>query len=717
MDCGVAALRMVAKHYNKEIVPEKIRQVVGYNKEGVNLLGLSEAAEKLGFRTRAVQITFEQLIEDAFLPAILHWKQNHFVVILKNSTKNKLVIADPAVGILSLTKDDFLQNWISLKAEEHYGTVLLLEPTREFHEDDSVETNSKMASVVMRYLKPNSGYILQVFFAFLLTSLFQIILPFLSKSIVDTGINYKNLSFITVLLIAQLVLIFSRAMIDFLKAKLLLFVSIRINASLLSDFWIKLTKLPISYFGTYHVGDTLQRIQDSKTIENFLTNTTLNTVFSLFNFFIFGAMLWIFSKEIVLIFSIFSIAYFLWIYVFLRIRRKINYKTFELASRENSTSLQLIQGMSEIKLNSAERVKRWEWENIQAAVFKLSFKNLSYTQLQQAGGILINEGKNVVITFISAGLVIKGDISLGTMLAIQYILGQLNSPIEQIIQFFQKGQDAKISLERINEVHNLENEEREGVDYLNNLPINKSISIDNLTYTYPGAGNSPVLSNICLTIPQGCTTAIVGVSGSGKTTLLKILLKFFDSYEGRIKIGDTDFKAIGHGFWRKNCGTVMQDGYIFSDTIANNITIGCEDVNYERLNHACKVANILEFIESLPNGYNSKIGADGIGLSQGQKQRLLIARAAYKNPEYLFLDEATNSLDANNEKQIVENLNKFLQNKTVMIIAHRLSTVKNADKIVVLENGKIVEEGTHQELTQLQGKYFELVKNQLELGN
>jgi ATP-binding cassette subfamily B protein len=483
----------------------------------------------------------------------------------------------------------------------------------------------------------------------------------------------------------------------------------------------------MSFFDTKMTGDILQRLGDHKRIESFLTGSTLNVVFSLFNLVLFSIVLLLYNKTIFFIFCIGSILYFFWIKIFLKFRRQLDFKRFAIASKENTATMQLIYGMQEIKLNSAEQLRRWEWENLQAQLFKLSFKGLSLSQYQQAGVFFINEGKNILITFFVAKAVIDGQLTLGAMVAIQYIIGQLNSPVEQLIGFVQSGQDAKISLERLNEIHSLEDEEPADKTFITHLPENKTIQINNLSYTYPGAGNDPVLKNISLKIPEGKITAIVGMSGSGKTTLLKLLLKFYENYQGEIKIGSplqsspegggSSLKYIGPKFWRRQCGSVMQDGYIFSDSIAKNIAVSDEAPDYNKLIPACKVANILSFIESLPLGFNTKIGAEGNGISAGQKQRILIARAVYKNPEYLFFDEATNALDANNESVIMQNLQEFFRNKTVVIVAHRLSTVKNADNIIVLHNGEITEQGTHEDLTFKRGEYFQLVKNQLELGN
>lgn len=736
MDCGPTCLRMVAAFFGRNYNTETLRQIIGYGKEGVNMLGISEAAEHIGFRTRGVHLSFLQLVQDAPLPTILHWSQNHFVVLIsvkKTFSSYKIKIADPAKGPLILNHKEFLSHWISTRSEqgEEYGTALLLETTEAFYEKSGDSENKIGWGVISHYLLKHKKQFGLIFIALLLTSGFQLIFPFLTQSIVDTGINAKNLSYITVVLCAQLMLVFSRTFIDFIRARVLMRVSISVNFSVLSDFWIKLTKLPISYFDSFHTGDTLQRLRDVRKIESFLTGNALNTFFSLFTFIAFAFVLIQYNIQLFMVFGVGSALYYLWIQLFLKIRRKVNYQTFNLSAKENNISLQLVQGMQELKLNKAEHLKRWEWENTQAAIFQLSIKNLSYNQLQQAGALFINEGKNIVITFYVAQMVVTGQLSLGAMLAVQYIIGQLNSPIEQFIGFVQSAQDAKISLERLNEIHHLKDEENYFSDETNYrlryLPEHRSIKLINLSFSYPNAGDDPVLKNLNLIIPQGKVTAIVGASGSGKTTLLKLLLKFYETYEGDISLGDDSndsisengakFKFISPSFWRNHCGAVFQDGYIFNDSIARNIAVSDEIPDFKKLITACKIANILSFIESLPNGFNTKLGTDGTGISQGQKQRLLIARAVYKDPEYLFFDEATNALDANNELVIVRNLNSFYKGRTVVVVAHRLSTVKNADKIIVLDKGKIIEEGTHQNLTTLRGHYYELVKNQLELGN
>ena len=525
------------------------------------------------------------------------------------------------------------------------------------------------------------------------------------------------MKYITIVLFAQLMLTFSSTIIGLIRSRLQLRVSNNINISILSDFWIKLTRLPLAYFETRHTGDTLQRLQDNKRIQAFLTGQTMTTLFSIFNFITYSVVLIFYSVPLFFIFLIGNAVYFIWIQLFMRIRRKLNYSTFHLSAKENNATLQLIQGMQEIRINNSEQLKRWEWENIQVNLFKLSFKTLNYDQWQSAGAMLISQGKDILISFIVAKMVVSGDLTFGSMLAIQYIIGQLSGPIQQFIGLSQSIQDAKISMERLNEIHGLEDEEPTNQMFNSYLPENKNIYLNHLTFQYPGPGNEKVLSDISLTIPHGKVTAIVGVSGSGKTTLLKLLLKIYDKYEGDFKIGESQFRSISARFWRSQCGAVLQDGYIFNDTIARNIAVSDEYIDQEKLLHSCRIANIIPFIETLPNGFNTQLGAEGVGISQGQKQRLLIARAVYKEPEYLFFDEATNALDANNEKVIVENLNRFFEGRTVVVVAHRLSTVKDADHIIVLHRGKIAEEGTHDNLVKMKGQYYELVRNQLELGN
>ena len=727
MDCGPTCLRMVAKHYGKSYSLQNLREKSRITREGVSLLGISDAAEAIGMRTIGVSITFEQLYKEATLPCIVHWGQNHFVVVYKISKRSSLFrrgggeviyVSDPAEGLLKYTKKEFLNKWLSTKKDgEEKGIALLLEPSPGFYEQKDEKQDKTKFKFLFQYLKPHKKLIVQLFLGLITGSLLQLIFPFLTQSVVDFGISNQNISFIYLVFIAQITLYIGRTAVDFIRSWILLHISTRVNISLISDFLIKLMKLPISFFDKKMTGDILQRINDHTRIENFLTSTSLNIVFAFVNLIIFGIVLLIYSMKIFVIFLIGSFLYGLWIWIFMKRRRELDYKRFSQLSDNQSNVIQLITGMQEIKLHNSERQKRWEWERIQARLFKVNVKSLALNQYQQAGSVFLNETKNIIISFIAATSVIHGDMTLGMMLAVQYIIGQLNSPVEQMINFMRSAQDAKISLERLGEIHLKEDEEKPDDTKITDLPKKRDLTIKDLSFSYSGSKDDDVLEAVNLTVPDKKITAVVGTSGSGKTTLIKLLLGFYPPRKGEIKIGDIRLENFSIRAWRNKCGTVMQDGFIFSDSIAKNIAVSDEYVDKQKLLHAVNVANIREFIENLPLAYNTKIGQQGVGLSQGQKQRILIARAVYKNPEFIFFDEATNALDANNEKIIMDNLESFFKGKTVIVVAHRLSTVKNADKIVVIEKGEIIEEGTHQELTKKKGAYYTLVKNQLELGD
>lgn len=717
MDCGPTCLKMVAEYHGKKYTVQTLRAKSFITREGVSMLGISDAAEAIGFRTMGVKASLHKMYEEQPVPFIAHWKQNHFVVVYK-ITKDKVHVSDPAHGLVTYTFEEFNKFWATTKSEgENVGVALLLEVTPAFYEMKGEEKSRASFSFLLQYLKPHKKFLLQLALGMLLGSLLQLIFPFLTQSVVDVGINTQNINFIYLVLVAQMVLFLARMATDFIRGWILLHISTRINISLISDFLIKLMKLPVGFFDTKMIGDLMQRIGDHRRIESFLTSETLNILFSFFNLIVFGAVLAFYSVKIFLVFLIGSLLYIAWILIFMKKRRELDFKRFQQASDNQSNLFQLITGMQEIKLNNCEKQKRWEWERIQARLFKVSVKGLALSQYQQAGSVFFNEGKNILITIIAALSVVKGDMTLGVMMAIQYITGQLNSPISQMINFMQSAQDAKISLERLGEIHQRDDEEDPDTNKLTDLPLQKEITIENLMFQYEGPHSPKVLDAINLHMPENKITAIVGASGSGKSTLIKLMLGFYPPISGEIKVGHSGLDNYSQQMWRASCGVVMQDGFIFSDTIANNIAVSDETVDKEKLLNAVKVANIQEFIEGLPLRYNTKIGQEGSGLSQGQKQRILIARAVYKNPDYIFLDEATNALDANNEKVIMENLNQFFKGRTVVVVAHRLSTVKNADQIVVLDKGKIVEQGKHNELTQKRGAYYELVKNQLELGN
>lgn len=716
MDCGPSCLRMIAAFYGKTYSLQKLRQLAHITREGVSLLGLSEAAETIGFRTVGARITLAQLME-APKPCVVHWDQDHFVVVY-NYRKGKIRVADPAFGLVEYSEIEFKKHWLAtVRQGEQKGICLLFEPTPKFFEMGGEEMNRGNFRFLLKYLKPHRKLVAQLILGFVVGSLIQLIFPFLTQSIVDVGINTQDINFIYLILAAQMMLFLSRMTVDFIRSWILLHISTRINISIISDFLIKLMKMPIGFFDTKMIGDLLQRIGDHRRIERFLTSQSLNVIFSVFNIVIFSVVLVMYNLGIFLVFLFGSAAYIGWVFLFLRKRRVLDFKRFTQRADNQSKLIQLINGMQEIKLNNYERQKRWEWERIQARLFRVNVSSLSLQQYQQAGSVFINETKNIVITILAATAVVHGNMTLGMMLAVQYIIGQMNSPLDQMIEFMQVSQDAKISLERLGEIHTQKDEEQDQEGKLTLLPTLADVVISDLVFQYEGSHSPKVLNNINLVIPRGKVTAIVGTSGSGKTTLVKLLLGFYPPVSGSIKIGESDLAAYQQIWWRNQCGAVMQDGFIFSDTIAGNIALADDEIDKERLSYAVSMANIREFIESLPLNYNTKIGPEGVGLSQGQKQRILIARAIYKNPEFIFFDEATNALDANNEKVILENLDEFFAGKTVVVVAHRLSTVKNAHQIIVLEKGEMVEIGNHEELTQRQGAYYNLVKNQLELGN
>ena len=731
-DCGPTCLRIIAKHYGKTIPLQQIRNLSETTREGSSLLGLSDAAENLGFRSLGVQIDFKTLVEEVPLPCIVHWNKQHFVVVyeirvpsfgLRGKTRNsehetRIKISDPSYGLIEYSQEEFIKSWIGENADENTeeGIALLLETTPAFFKNDFDEEESKASfSFLSKYLLKYKSLVLQLAIGLLAGSLLSLIVPFLTQSMVDVGIQNQDLNFIYLVLLAQIMLFLGRMGIEVIRSWILLHLSTRINISIISDFFIKLMKLPISFFDTRMTGDILQRINDHHRIEQLLTNSSLNTLFSLVNLVIYSIILLFYDYRLFLVFLTGAVLYVLWITFFLKKRKELDYKRFSQVSQEQSKVIELINGMQEIKMHNAEKQKRWGWEFLQVKLFKIQIKSLSLEQWQSVGGNFINQMKDILVSFLAAKLVLTGNLTLGMMLSVQYIIGQLNSPLMQLIDFIRQFQDAKISLERLGEIHDKENEENTDEQYAAEIP-EKDIEIKDLSFRYIGS-DAFVFENLNLTIPHQKTTAIVGASGSGKTTLLKLLMKFYEPNQGEIKIGNTNLQNISPRTWRDHCGVVMQEGYVFNDTIAQNIAVGEDYIDKNKLRKAVEIANIKDFVEGLPLSYNTKIGNEGVGVSGGQKQRLFIARAVYKSPDYIFFDEATSALDANNEKIIMENLEQFFEGKTAIVIAHRLSTVKHADKIIVLDKGIVVEEGNHAELVAKKGEYYRLVKNQLELGN
>lgn len=718
MQCGITCLQMICKYWGKEYSLDALSRYCHATTEGVSLQGISEAAGELGLHTSCGRITVEQLYK-APLPCILHWDQNHFVVLYKVRKQRKFYIADPGKGLMEYGIKEFEQYWLSTQFKgEEKGIAMILKPTPAFYEQrNEIIERKRSFGFLFGYVRQYRRYFGQIILGLLIGCLLQLIFPFLTQAIVDIGITNRNIGFIYLILLAQLMLTLSRTAEDFIRRWILLHISMRINISLVSDFFIKLLKLPMSFFDTKLMGDLLQRMSDHTRVEKFLTTHVLNVMFSLLSFVVFGFVLLGYNSLIFIVFLTGSLLYGWWIAFFLRKRKKLDYLYFDRQAVNNNKTYQFITSMQEIKLQDCEQRRRWEWEDVQADLFDVHMKMLKLQQSQEAGGIFINETKNILITVLAATAVIHGQMTLGMMLAVQYIIGQLNAPVEQLMSFLYSLQDVKISLERINEIHETYNEESRDDTLHHFAGADRNLYFRHVDFKYDPHNPKKILDGIHIEIPQGKVTAIVGTSGSGKTTMIRLLLGYYPVLNGEISIGNTNLQQFSLKWWRRQCGVVMQDGVIFSESIARNIAVDDREIDKASLLQAARIACIDDYIDGLPLKYNTLIGQDGVGLSQGQKQRILIARAVYKNPEYIFLDEATNALDANNERVIVENLNEFYRGKTVIVVAHRLSTVKNADQIIVLEKGCIVEVGDHSSLIEKQGAYYHLVKNQLELGN
>ena len=718
MDCGPACLRMVAKYYGKSYSLQSLRDKCHITRQGVSMLGISDAAESIGLRSCGVKLTWDQLKREATLPCIVHWNQNHFVVVYQIKSSNhkcSVKVADPASGLLEYDENAFLNSWLP-KGTDNGGLALLLEPSPLFYKEEGDQSSHYGFAHVLGYFRPYKSYIIQIMLAMLIASIISLLLPFITQSIVDTGISNGNIPFIIMLLIAQLALAMGSLANNMIRSWLMLHTTSRVSISLISDFLCKLMKLPIAFFDSRMVGDIMQRIGDYNRIQSFLTGSLLSMVVAAVSFIIYGVIMAGYNSLIFIIFIFGSLLYVFWVLAFMKRRKKLDYMRFQQASANQNSIVQLVYGMQDIKLNNCEKQKRWDWEKIQAKLFKIGIKSLSLGQIQEAGSTFIDQTKNILISFIAAKSVIDGNMTLGMMMALQYIMGQINAPISQFISFAQAAQDASISVERLGEIHDMKDEEPEDETRLTIIPNNATITLHNVVFQYDGPHSPYVLDNVSLMIPYGKVTAIVGASGSGKTTLLKLLLGFYKPTSGDVLLGNIKLSNYSERSWRANCGSVMQEGFIFADSITNNIAVADDSPDISRVHESARIANIDKWINDLPLGYATKVGADGQGLSTGQKQRLLIARAAYKNAHYLFLDEATNSLDAKNEREIMENLEHFFIGHTVVVVAHRLSTVKNADNIIVLDSGKIVEQGTHQQLTSIRGVYYNLIRNQLELG-
>jgi len=719
MQCGVACLCMVANVFGRRFSMSRMEEVCHATTEGVSLKGMLDAAGSIGLRGVAAKVPLDRLAEMP-LPAILHWNQNHFVVLDRISRNGKrFVVADPAKGIVKYDRREFSDRWASTEIDgKPSGIALFLAPGINFGEDAASDKHRDDAglAVLGKYLRSYRRYFLLIGLSLLLGCVLQLIMPFLTQWIVDIGIRHRDIRLIWLILLGELMIVAGRMATDFIRRWLLMHISMRINISLVSDFFIKLLRLPMSFFDTKLMGDLLQRMADHGRVQQFLTGQVLGVMFTMLSFLVFGIVLLVYDRLIFAAFLAGSVAYGLWIARFLSRRKVLDYELFEQQAKNQNKTYQFITSMQEIKLQDCEQRRRWEWEDVQADLFHVQMKSLRLQQTQEAGSIFINEVKNIVITVMAATAVINGQMTLGAMLAVQYIIGQLNSPVEQLMQFIYSLQDVRISLERINEIHRGKDEEATGGGAVG-FAGERGISLRGVGFKYDPHALRRTISDVTFDIPPGRVTAIVGASGSGKTTLIKLMLGYYPVAEGEITVAGRSISDYSLRWWRRQCGVVMQDGVIFSESIARNIAVGDGEVDVRRLEAAANIACIHDYVMSLPLKYNTRIGRDGVGLSQGQKQRILIARAVYKDPEFIFLDEATNALDAKNERAIVENLAQFYRGRTVVVVAHRLSTVKSADRIVVIDAGRVVEAGDHASLIEKKGAYYSLVKNQLELGN
>lgn len=718
-DCGPACLRMIARHYGQKYQMETLRQYCHISNEGVSLLGIKEAAEYMGFTIEAAKVSFEQLAEQAAFPCILHWNQNHFVVcygIRKHTVSNgySVYIADPATQKVRLSRREFCKCWCCEDGDN--GIAMFLRPGPNFGEKKDVSRKKgKGLLSFLAYILPYKNMIGQLALAMLIGSAIQLAFPFLTQALVDSGITKKDFSIITLVLISQVTLFTATLGVGFIRSRILLYINSRIDILMVSDFIMKLTRMPMLFFNTRSTGDIMQRIGDHDRIKTFLMDNSVRMLFSATNLIIFLCILAYFNLYIYVIFIAGNCLYVAWVVYTIRYRKKLDVRRFNISGTERNRIIQLIQGIQDIKLNNCEKQKRWEWERMQVALYKINTNALSLEQIQQLGSAFFSQMTNFLISFIAAEAVVEGTMTLGMLMSLTYIIGQLSVPVNDFISFSNTLQDARISLTRLNEIHSYKDEDSDIERKENTLPNDESINIEHLTFSYSGANRDFALDDISFHIPSGKVTAIVGESGSGKTTLIKLLLGFYTPNNGTVKVGDTNLYDINPHVWREHTGCVMQESYIFSDTVAKNIALSDETPELDNVRMAAKMANADDFISAMPLGYNTRIGVEGLGLSQGQRQRILIARAIYKNPHYLFFDEATNSLDTTNERLIMNNLSKLYKGRTAVISAHRLSTVRNADNIIVLKKGRIVEEGTHDELVALNGYYYTLVMNQLEL--
>lgn len=726
MDCGPACLQMIATYYglNKKLLD--VRELCYASKNGVTLQGICAAAETIGFRCKAINTTFDHWLRHMIFPCIVFWRQKHFIVVYKLRIKKSkrgnyrgyVIVGDPAYGIVKYSVEEFVEGWIYEQSDEKKGITLMLKPSKTFNQEKNELVNNRKFSLIYfwNYIRLYSRSIMSVLVGMLFILIIQMIFPFLTQSLVDVGVGENNLNFIFLVLGAQLLLSLSILFIEIFQSWILLHVISRVNIALIADFITKMLKLPIVFFDSKNTGDIMQRIEDHQRIEDFFTTTSVNTFFSFFSFIVFAVILGIYNVYMLSFFLFGHVIYVIWTMLFFKYRRVLDFKRFDKSAKNQSNMIQLIEGAEEIKLNNCEYKMRSAWEKIQEELLAINVQGMKIEQIQNIGAFFITNVVNTVLLAYAAWLVVKGNITLGMMMSLTYIIGQLKGPIQNFMSFTYAYQDARISLERLSEVHLQKDEDEINQTKISEFSLDQDIKIENLEFSYYGPSTSLIFDRLNLTIEHNKVTAIVGESGSGKTTLLKLLLGYYQPQKGRISVGNIDLKDINSYFWRNKCSAVMQDGFIFSASIMENIGIKDEVIDHNKLEYALKLSNSQSFISNLPAGLLTEIGQDGNGLSQGQKQRILIARAIYRNPAFLFFDEATNALDANNEKEIMQNMMYFFKGRTVVVIAHRLSTVKNADNIIVLKQGQIIEQGKHDQLIKLKSYYYNLVHDQLELA-
>lgn len=723
MQCGAACLLSVCHFYGRSGMSlEQMTEMCGVGRDGVSIYDLNKAARRLGFETLCAKLTLSDLL-DITLPCILFWNASHFVVLFE-ARGGRYVIGDPALGVVERSEAEVSQAWLAADDDDGVlrGVVLGLSPTDDFScgGDCGVQSLSLRKSLpsLWTYVRPHRWCIAQLAAGLAFGCVVQLILPFLSQAVVDVGVGLRDVGSLWTLVIAQMALMLGRAAAGFVRSWILLRIGTRVNIAMVSDFLAKLMRLPMTFFDKKLTGDILQRMGDYSRVRDFFTSQALDALFALSSVAVFAFVLGCYSLRLFAVFLVGSLAHAAWLSFFMRRRRVLDYELFRRQALCSNKTLECVSSLHEVKLQGCGARRRAEWEASQEALVSTQAQSLALSQRQEAGSVVIAEGKNIVMTLCSATAVMSGDMTMGMMLATQFIAGQLVSPIERLTRFAYAAQDVRVSLERILSVSRMPDED----DGRNASPVDVDwrlgVEFRHVSFAYsPSECGHPAVDDVSLYFPSGKVTAIVGASGSGKSTLIKLLLGFFEPQEGDVSVGGVELSSLPMEWWRGQCGIVMQDGVIFSDSVARNIAMADDEPDMRRVREAARLACADGFISDLHAAFETKIGAEGQQLSKGQAQRILLARAVYRNPSLLILDEATNSLDTVSERRIVDNLASFCAGRTTIVIAHRLSTVRNADNIIVMSGGRVVERGTHNELAKLHGYYYELIKNQLDIDS